>query len=72
MAKCKTIIKSVQLDLSIEEAEVLVTILHRVGGNPETSKRKYTDSILSALTGRGIEDRYDGEISDKTHAIYFK
>ena len=37
------------LELSQEEAEVLLAVTRHIGGHPSTSHRKYTDNIQRAL-----------------------
>lgn len=61
-------IVGVQLDLSLEEARTLQTILANVGGCDKTSKRRFTDRIYYTLNSQGIQ-RFDG-ITEGT--IYFK
>jgi hypothetical protein len=45
----RTAKNNIKLTLSDAEAETLQTILSRVGGNSETSPRKYADSISAVL-----------------------
>jgi hypothetical protein len=46
---------SVILELSGNEVEALRYVLLRVGGSPDTTRRKHTDAISRALTEAGIE-----------------
>lgn len=39
----------VNLQISVEEAQFLAAMMGRVGGSPENSMRKYSDSITKAL-----------------------
>lgn len=45
---------SVTLELTHEEAQVLVDIFDFVGGDPVRSRRKYTDRIQDAMRDAGI------------------
>lgn len=42
-------LESITLTLDENEVKALITVLNRVGGNPHTSARKYTDSISNAI-----------------------
>lgn len=44
----------VALDLTVEEASVLVAVLRNIGGQPSGPRGK-TDNVLVALEGLGIE-----------------
>jgi hypothetical protein len=46
---------SVSLELTLEEAETLATVLAHVGGLSVTSRRKHADSAAAALKGAGIK-----------------
>lgn len=37
------------LELSVEEVKAIYTILRKIGGSPDTSARKYIDSVYAAL-----------------------
>ena len=41
---------TIQLDLSMDEAETLRSVLAHVGGDIVNSRRKYTDRISAALS----------------------
>ena len=41
------------LELDLEEAEALSIVLRHVGGDPEKSRRKFIDAILSELRSAG-------------------
>lgn len=47
--------RSVQLELSPEEAQTLADITGKIGGSPEHSRRKYTDAIYQALDAVGYK-----------------
>ena len=53
-AEAKTKVTSIILELSDKEAETLAAILGRVGGDPNGSPRKHTDSISTALGKAGF------------------
>lgn len=42
-------LESITLTLDENEVKALIAVLNRVGGNPHTSARKYTDSIHTAV-----------------------
>lgn len=44
----------VTLDLSIEEARSLRSVLRQVSGSPEDTYRKYTDAVEEALLDAGV------------------
>jgi hypothetical protein len=48
-------IKSVTLELTLEEARTLAVVLSRVGGDCWDSPRKHTLAVGGALAGIGIE-----------------
>jgi hypothetical protein len=43
------------LTLSLREAETLRDICSRIGGDPNTSRRRLTDSIGRALSSAGVD-----------------
>lgn len=45
----------VTLVLSKEEAETLLAVLGRVGGNPYTTRRKHTQDVYNALLGLKLD-----------------
>jgi hypothetical protein len=47
--KRETVTYTVELDLSLEEAQVIFDITEKIAGSPETSRRKFVDSIRSSL-----------------------
>jgi hypothetical protein len=61
----------VTLELNRMEAETLATILGRVGGDPVTSRRKYSGAIYSALVRTGIPDN-GNDVSELNRAIHFE
>lgn len=54
----------VELRLTLDEAETLVDILYHIGGNPETTRRRYADSISDALNEVGFTAHWTGVGSD--------
>jgi hypothetical protein len=70
-----TEVPGISLTLSMDEANMLTSILGRVGGSPNTSPREHVDSVYKALTTngakRGID--YDHPFSDLLDggALYF-
>jgi hypothetical protein len=60
-------IKTVSLELSMEDASVLTKVLHNVGGNP-SGLRSVIDRITESLATAGIEP-----MKTKTEgSIYFR
>jgi len=45
---------TLRLDLSAAEATFLRDVLSMVGGSPATTRRRYSDSILMALSDAGV------------------
>lgn len=76
MAKAKLIspvpvTPNVQLELTPEEAQLLIDLLGRVGGNPMESRRKFSISISSALTTVGYVGSYADDINKTSNSVYF-
>jgi hypothetical protein len=42
-------VKCVNLTLTMEQAETLYDIVHKISGSPDKSRRKHADSIFGAL-----------------------
>lgn len=63
---------SVVMTLSKEEAETLLAVLMRVGGVAETTRRKYSDSMLKAIREAGVSNSvlWD-DISLSNRSIWF-
>lgn len=61
----------IQLTLSITEARTLLEVVRRIGGNGETTARKYTDSIKDALYAAGISNRWINITENSFSSIYF-
>lgn len=65
----------VNLELSVDEAETLLFILHRIGGDPDTTPRGTIDNISSALAitikKPTLVSRPDLITSKDNRAIYF-
>jgi len=82
MAKCtvtKKVEKTYVLKLTEEEAEILMLILSRVGGDPATTKRIVSDSIFHALvvlemSHPEIKNKLaeQGHFIDPNESIYFR
>jgi len=51
------------LILNEAETEFLAVLLHRVGGSPTNSARKYSDSIIKALRAAGSPYPHDTELN---------
>jgi hypothetical protein len=60
------------LELSKEEASTLYDILKRIGGCPDTTRRKYAQSIFDAMAKATGHSRWDSatDVRDKS-SIYF-
>lgn len=61
----------VNLELSGEEADLLVDILSRIGGNPERTRRGIADRIHEALEDAGVTGAGRDDIDSNHRAIYF-
>lgn len=59
------------LTLTEAEASTLNTVLRRVGGSAETTRRKYADSICLAMTEAGVADVETEDISATQRSIWF-
>ena len=61
------------LTLSFSEVEVVMAILARVGGNPDTTPRRYADSVYEALFDSGSRywNTQTSALLSKGAAIYF-
>lgn len=74
--KAKTIVVEedvVILELSVDEAKFIATVLDFVGGDPGSSRRRYQESISSALGEAGIPSGYPhDDIDREVPGIYFK
>jgi len=62
----------VVLELTLAEAAALKCVSQKIGGCPDTSIRKYTDSIDSALYDIGICSQNGGLCDGRGDSIYFK
>lgn len=51
----------VTLNLSQEQAEVLVEILSRVGGSPKYSARCIAEEVKNLLSDQGIQSTFETE-----------
>ena len=56
-------VNAYELILSQDEAQALADILSKVGGNPDTSRRKFANAIFVALRHVGVE--YGGGVHDR-------
>ena len=81
-ANIETTVKINGATIELDENELLTlyAILNRVGGSPDKSYRKYTDSILYAInTSIGVlnlqglkgYDKIGSTVSETQRAIYF-
>jgi hypothetical protein len=73
MAKATTITKTVteiQVTLSPEETQFLADVLARLSGKTSISRRKYADSILTALRSEGRD--YNYKVPDLEGSIFCK
>jgi hypothetical protein len=59
------VIKSVHIELSSEEAVALVEVLGKVGGDPDTSYRRHTQSVYDELRRAGIRCRTEPAYDSK-------
>jgi hypothetical protein len=46
--------RGVQLTLSNNEAEALVSVLRKIGGAPDDTRRGFTQAVLQALRDAGV------------------
>jgi hypothetical protein len=60
------------LYLSNEEAQVLCDIASRVGGCPDTSRRRLTDNVADALYGVGFRFTDSTDLADGLSRLYFE
>ncbi len=56
----------VEISLNGPEARALLLVLRRVGGNPDTTARKYINNLYNALDGAGIDVSFHTEVFAKT------
>lgn len=65
--------KTVTLVLNKDQADTLACILHRVGGSPEHSPRKFAGEVNEMLTlGMCCPLRFRDAVRSDLNAIYFK
>jgi len=50
-----TRVTNITLELSYEEARVLLYVCNNIGGHPDDTARKHTDAIRSALRSAGVD-----------------
>lgn len=67
----KCVIHELVLRINLEEAQVLLSILNKIGGPVGRYPRGVSDNIKDALEGCGVEPAVL-ECQDKLNAIYFK
>ena len=68
-AEVKTTVTALTLHMSIEEAQAVASVFMKVGGPPNTSRRKLIGSVLDTLRLAGVKtDTSDMESS----SIMFK
>lgn len=65
MATAKIVngIVSIDVSMSVREAEVLSAVLRKISGNPDDSSRKYTEAIRLALRAANVDG--DPDDSDR-------
>lgn len=68
----ETVIESVTLTLTGDEAVALATVLGSVGGHPDKSPRGLINGISSALASQGVYSKGSSQFSPGATAIYFK
>lgn len=62
---------NVELILSADEADALMTILYRIGGSIQT-RRRFTDSVLQALRQAGLKHTRADDILPQAGSIWFR
>ena len=69
----KTFEDIVTLELDENETKILYDILHRIGGSPHNSRRKYTEQIIQSMNiaGYGINQPDHSDMSKSHDVIYF-
>lgn len=73
ITETRTVVTGYSLTLSEQEAQALVDVLSKIGGDPYCSSRKHTQAVLDALMGEGfywrksVFTKPDGEVG-----LYFK
>ena len=61
--------RAVQVELSLEEAQTLDAVLSNIAGSPNSSRRKYCDSVLRMLQDADLPS---SEHNDSTGSIAFR
>jgi len=63
----------IKLELTEEEASVLVSITGQIGGCPGSSPRKFTDRLRAGLISKGIPifEQHDKLFLSANSSIYF-
>lgn len=61
-----------RLDLDEEEAQFLVDLLARVGGDLVKSRRKHAETITKLFHSSHLYSTGGADIDDNNRAIYFK
>lgn len=61
----------IELNLTMEEAQVLFDICGRIGGSSVESPRKHTHQIFKALMSQGVSSLILPTVMDKSY-IYYK
>lgn len=76
MAKAEKIyeqtVTGVRLELTLEETKAIGALLHRTGGSPSHSARKYAEQVGAALSEAGIPPGNHFPIDTDNRAIYFR
>jgi hypothetical protein len=60
----------VTLTLNQNEAETLRRLLSKIGGDPKTTRRRFTNSIASALQKAGV-NYVDVRLAPSSESIWF-
>ena len=63
-------VERIVLNISREEAQTLADILHRIGGDPQTSRRQLVNNMKIALSASGIMGKSTGP--EITGHLYFE
>lgn len=59
-----TIVKTVNLTLSEEEAQAVMTLVGNVTGDFDESPRKHSDSVYTALSKAGVTAKFRKHLSN--------
>jgi len=65
-------VTGVRLELTPDEAKAIATLIHRTGGSPFHSARKYTDQVGAALREAGVTTANHFPVQSDNRATYFQ